>query len=412
MPRMQRPTTPPQAEEQAQDRAGQETRTPPPPPLTRERGAAQEVARHPRLRAMGARLSLPASLVHARTGHANAGQAPAPATVAAAPVCAQRGRRYGQAMRPGTAWDKARAPPLPPLTGDRRPTPEAARPPPLVCAQRPYANEGSGRGENGRAPTPFASRPRFHTRAVRERERTGNVRTGTRRSGGPSPVHTTQGQANRGRAQPLGSASPAPALEPNPNGRPRGSTPPPLLSRVRAQGRNARAAARKRPPPPIPPVRAPGQNANGGRAYAPLSCGLARKGETRTGGRTETPPPLSPVRAPGQNATARPPGSTPLPVSALRGRAGWVVRDWAARKWGARCNPVLPHSALRTGAARTYVLPLLRRVTRFTKMRRRQAQPFVARVTSDFFSSIHHVPSAASEPAPSRSGHGKAKEQP
>ncbi|KAH9011665.1 hypothetical protein EDB84DRAFT_1647130 [Lactarius hengduanensis] len=249
-----------------------------------------------------------------------------------------------QAMRPGTAWDKARAPPLPPLTGDPRAQRQRQRGLPPSFAHRGHTQtRGPRRGENGRAPTPFAPRPRFHARAVRDQERTGSVRTGTRRSGGPSPVHTTQGQANRGRAQPLGSASPAPALEPNPNGRPRGSTPPPSpagsrarakreggrteappphspswrarakrergprvrppLPRVGAQGRNARAAARKRPP--HSPSSRGRQNTNGGGAYPPPSPAgwRARAKRERAAARKRPPPPLPPVRAPGHNAT-------------------------------------------------------------------------------------------------------------
>ncbi|KAH9177108.1 hypothetical protein EDB89DRAFT_1902808 [Lactarius sanguifluus] len=247
-----------------------------------------------------------------------------------------------QDTRHGTAWDKARAPPLSPLAGDRaRNARGSVVPPPPGSRAGPPTNEGSARGdENRRAPTPLPHPP-LHARAVRERgrtlqvgvhpplpgfARTGNVQTGTHRSGAPSTTQVSE---------------PGGVLEPDVNGRTHGSTPPPFprvacqgetrmgdraeappLSRrfarqgntrtgsrmeaspspagSRARATREQAAARK--PPPLPRVCAPGQNANGRpRRSPPPSPAGSRQGKTRTGGRADAPP-LPRVRAPGQNA--------------------------------------------------------------------------------------------------------------
>ncbi|KAH9018104.1 hypothetical protein EDB85DRAFT_2294633 [Lactarius pseudohatsudake] len=283
----------------------QETRTPPPPPLIRERGAAQEVTRHPRLRTTGTRRPPSAPFVHARTGHANAGQAPA--TAAAAPVCAQGGVGHRNKVHGTgrTAWDKVRAPPppLPPLAGDRARNARGGAAAPPVCAQRPHANEGFARGdENGRAPHTPAPRPRLRARTPRERGRALQVGVRPR-----VRAHRQRANRNAQKRRPFhdtGASEPrARALEPNANGRTPGSAPPPFPR-------------------------------------------FARQGKTRAGDHAEAPP-LSPA---GSRARAEAPPSS---VYALRGRAGRVVRDRAAQMGGGA-----PPSALRTGAARIHVLPL------------------------------------------------------
>ncbi|KAH9023496.1 hypothetical protein EDB84DRAFT_1678264 [Lactarius hengduanensis] len=198
--------------------AGKETQTPPPPPLIRERGAAQEVTRHPRLRTTGTRRPPPTPFGHARTAHANAGQAPA--TAAAAPVCAQGGVGHRNKVHGTgrTAWDK-----------------------------RPHANEGSARGdENGRAPHTPAPRPRLRARTPRERRRALQVGVRPR-----VRAHRQRANRNAQKRCPFhdtGASEPrARALEPNANGRTPGSAPPPF-PRFARQGKTRAGDHAEAPP--------------------------------------------------------------------------------------------------------------------------------------------------------------------
>ncbi|KAH9038669.1 hypothetical protein EDB83DRAFT_2318473 [Lactarius deliciosus] len=297
--------------------AGQETRTPPPPPLTRERGTSpRHCSRRSHLRARGG-------------GHRN--------------------EVYGTDARRGTVWDKARAPPLSPLARDRARNARGsvAPPPPPVRAQRPPANEGSARGdESRRAPTPLP-RPPLYARAVRERgralqvgvrpplpgfARTGNVRTGTHRSGAPS---TTQVRAPGQHANGQLRGSPPPLLRvrapgQHANGQPRGSPP---LPRVRAPGQRANGQPRGSPlspagsharakrerataqkPPPLPQVRARAKRERAAARKPPLSREFARQGKTRTGDHVEAPaPPVGSARK-GKTRPRGHAGSAPLRV--------------------------------------------------------------------------------------------------
>ncbi|KAH9026709.1 hypothetical protein EDB83DRAFT_2319767 [Lactarius deliciosus] len=214
---------------------------------------------------------------------------------------------------------------------------------------RPPANEGSARGdESRRAPTPLPRSP-LYARAVREHgralqvgvrpplpgfARTGNVRTGTHRSGAPS---TTQSQTRTGgRTEAPPPLPPVRAPGQNANGRPRGSPPP---SRRFARQGNTRTGSCVEAPPLSRGFARQGNTRTGSRAEAPLSRGFARQGNTRTGSRAEAPlsrgfarqgnartgsraeaPPLPRVRAPGQHANGQPRGSPPSP-SGSRARA-------------------------------------------------------------------------------------------
>ncbi|KAH9024959.1 hypothetical protein EDB84DRAFT_1677991 [Lactarius hengduanensis] len=113
-------------EEQAQDRVG------------------QEVARHPRLRAMGGDTPSPRFPRSRANRTRERGTSPC-----------HRSRRSHLRAKGAAAWDRPcdlgrrgtrhTHPPFSLLLETARPTPEAARRLPLVCAQRPYANEGSAR---------------------------------------------------------------------------------------------------------------------------------------------------------------------------------------------------------------------------------------------------------------------------
>ncbi|KAH9012607.1 hypothetical protein EDB83DRAFT_2556893 [Lactarius deliciosus] len=227
----------------------QETRTPPPPPpLTRERGAAQEVTRHPRLRTTGTRQP-PPPFVHARTGHANAGQAPVAA--AAAPVCAQGGvghRNEVHGTGRGMAWDKARAPPpLSPLAGDpARNARGGAAAPPALCAQRPRTR-GVG------------VRPR-----VRAHGQCANRNAQRRR-----PLHDTGASEPGGRTGAKRERADARQRPPSPGSR--------------AREKRERVAARKHPPLSRGFARQ-GKRERATTQKPPLSRGFARKGETQPHG--------------------------------------------------------------------------------------------------------------------------------
>ncbi|KAH9164916.1 hypothetical protein EDB89DRAFT_1911822 [Lactarius sanguifluus] len=295
----------------------QETRTPPPPPpLTRERGAAQEVTRHPRLHTTGTRQP-PPPFVHARTGHANAGQAPAAA--AAAPICAQggvahRNEVHGTGMSPASALPPprlhtnrtrdgvgqgTRTPPFPLLPGTLRAMPEAARRPPRF-ARRGHAHEGSVRGdENGTAPHTLCAPPPF--------ARTGRARTRARAPGWSAPP----GSRARAMCEPERTeAAPSPRHRGKRAGRAR-------WSQTRT---GARTAA---PPPPSPACsRARAKRERATTRKPPLSRGFARKGKTRAGDHAEAPP-LPRVRAQGRNATAW--RKRPLLCVCRGAQVGWCV---------------------------------------------------------------------------------------
>ncbi|KAH9166704.1 hypothetical protein EDB89DRAFT_2075545 [Lactarius sanguifluus] len=282
----------------------QETRTPPPPPpLTRERGAAQEVTRHPRLHTTGTRQP-PPPFVHARTGHANAGQAPAAA--AAAPICAQggvghRNEVHGTGMSPASALPPprlhtnrtrdgvgqgTRTPPFPLLPGTLRAMPEAARRPPRF-ARRGHAHEGSVRGdENGTAPHTLCAPPPF--------ARTGRARTRARAPGWSAPP----GSRARAMCEPERTeAAPSPRHRGKRAGRARWSQmrtgartavppppPPPPSPSSHARAKRERVAAWKHPPPSPACSRARAKRERATTRKPPLSRGFARKGETQPRG--------------------------------------------------------------------------------------------------------------------------------
>ncbi|KAH9169237.1 hypothetical protein EDB89DRAFT_1908769 [Lactarius sanguifluus] len=282
--------------------AGQETQTPPPPPpLTRERGAAQEVTRHPRLHITGTRQP-PPPFVHARTGHANAGQAPAAA--AAAPICAQGGVGHRNEVH-GT---------------------EAARRPPRF-ARRGHAHEGSVRGdENGTAPHTLCAPPPF--------ARTGRARTQARAPGWSAPP----GSRARAMCEPE-------RTEAAPSPRHRGKR------AGRARWSQTRTGARTAVPPPLPQFARQGKTRTGGRVEAPpsLSRVFARQGKTRAGDHAEAPPLLR-VRAQGQNASGRPRGSPPSPAGSRTRAKRNRVAEAPPPLWAARVR-VLPLCAKRKSPA-------------------------------------------------------------
>ncbi|KAH9159617.1 hypothetical protein EDB89DRAFT_1915877 [Lactarius sanguifluus] len=299
----------------------QETRTPPlPPPLTRERGAAQEVTRHPRLHTTGTRQP-PPPFVHTRTGHANAGQAPAAA--AAAPICAQGGvghRNEVHGTGRGMAWDKARAPP--PFPSCRGPCAQCQRrrgAPPALRAEAMHTRGPCAGMRTGPPPTPSAPRPRLHARAARERGRALQVGVRPRvRAHGQCANRNAQRQRplhDTGASEPGGHAG---AKRERAHARQR---PPPSPS-SRARAKRERVAAWKHPPPSPACSRARAKRERATTRKPPLSRGFARKGKTRAGDHAEAPP-LPRVRAQGRNATAW--RKRPLLCVCRGAQVGWCV---------------------------------------------------------------------------------------
>ncbi|KAH9171676.1 hypothetical protein EDB89DRAFT_2070606 [Lactarius sanguifluus] len=265
--------------------AGQETRTPPPPPpLTRERGAAQEVTRHPRLHTTGTRQ--PPPTLHSRANRTRERGTSPRRSSRRSHLRARRGGAQERGARDRTrdgVGQGTHTPPFPLLPGTLRAMPEVARRPPRF-ARRGHAHEGSVRGdENGtRPPHPLRPAPicmhgpRANAGARSRLEctpgfaRTGNVRTGTHRGGALS---TTQGQASR-----------EGTLEPNANGRTHGSAPPPPSPSSRTRAKRERVAAWKHPPPSPACSCARAKRERATTRKPPLSRGFARKGETQPRG--------------------------------------------------------------------------------------------------------------------------------
>ncbi|KAH9075000.1 hypothetical protein EDB83DRAFT_2312462 [Lactarius deliciosus] len=267
-----------------------------PPPLTRERGAAQEVTRHPRLRTTGTRQAPPAPFVHARTGHANARQPPPlqlPLPFARKGGSGTETRRTGpDAGRRGT---RHAHPPLPPLSRDpaRKQRQRRRGGPPGLRAEAKRKRGVHARGRERARPPPSAPRPRLDARAARERGRALQVgvcprvrahgQRANRNAQKRSPLHDTGASEPGGRAR---------AKRERADARKR----PPPFPGSRARAKCERAAARNPLPSPAGSRAREKRERATTRKPLPLSRGFASKGETQPRGGSA---PLLRVCAPG-----------------------------------------------------------------------------------------------------------------